>query len=97
MITIFVCRGCRARWLAAGLRPAKVEGGELICAQCGGEAAPEHRNCVRPKAPSMPMATVVPPAPQTFSGRGQSGEWGRVLTKSGEQRAAATVRPGKKS
>jgi hypothetical protein len=95
-----VCQSCEARWLPSALRYSTVDKNATpVCPSCGGYAPAEvkPRNC-KPPPPSKPVVEVrIPKEPPTLSGRGRSGDWQRVLTKTPEQRAAGTVRPGKRS
>ena len=95
-----VCVGCGARWLPAALRYNR-DGFGLIptCPACGANAPaepPKHRDC-EPPPPSSPIVEVrIPKEPPTLTGRGRSGNWQRVLVKTEADRAAGTVRPGKR-
>ena len=93
-----VCLDCGARWLPAALRytVGKWDGEYPRCPKCGGDAPPEHRNC-KPPPPSQPVVEVsIPKEPPTLSGKGRTGNWQRVRTKTDDQLKAATVRPGKR-
>ena len=93
-----VCLGCGARWLPAALR-YQTEKALPECPQCGGYAPAElspHRDC-QPPPPSKPLVEVsIPKEPPTLSGKGRTGNWQRVRTKTDDQLKAATVRPGKR-